>query len=1132
MRFKGRLWLLLGVALWFAVRAHAQFSSSVQGTVVDVAGAVIPKAIVTLTNISTKVSAIATVDNSGVFRFTSLAPGDYLVTGTAAGFGEKQVSFRLQTAENRAVTVALPVANVNTSVEVSTQAPILDTADSRLEYTIDQKAVNELPLSTRNPTSIIGITPGVTGALNTQTNLNNAPENFIDASANGRGENGNTYVVDGLDVTSNVRPGVVNLTPGADMVQEESVQTNTYSVEYGRGSGIETRISTKYGTDQFHGFASDYYQYQGFNARGEYGPSHTAQPRLAPYHVNNAAFGLGGPIWRSDKLFFYGTYQPYLRSGSSPTSVTFEDPAFVQFALSARPNTPELQLFQKYPVSGVYAVTSQTAQQVFGAQTSGAATACNTAGSDFIPCTTPVVDTASLNAPSRTEGLQYSGRIDKYFQKDRIYVSAIRNRLKTSSVPARAAFAVTNNFYGIGVQANETHTFSANLLNEAVFAVNRIEGIQPESGTFSVPVVNISGINQGFGSGFAQGDYYQHSYHWRDVVTYIHGNHSFKFGYEGWHGDDTAIFEGPYAQPSFTYTNLINLINSNPYSEGSLSYNPVTGKPQAGNYGYSETTAAAFVQDTWKVNKRVTLNVGLRYDNYGNPYPSLPGVIAAPFVLGNGSTFQERIANGYLRVQSHALNQTINWAFAPRGGVSWDVTGNGKWVFQGGFGTYRDQITVGNMADILKGNPPNWVLPTFFNDGSTAPPVFGFGTSNTYPYGFTYPTYSPVPYDSKGGQPGKAIAIGSVDPNVRAPIAYVWNAGIQHSLGRSLVASAAYVGSHGDDILLAGLNQGANQFGYNVNAFPGDLINTTTCIATTSASTGVTTDKCSAHRTYLNKSFGTINYAYNTAHSNYEALIVALRGRFGRTLNFTASYTRSQSKDDASLYAPTASFDQNRFYGFTPFDVPNRVSVGGSYSTPGLHGRNALIERATAGWTVGGTFTYQTGTPIFVSTNAPYSVSRIDPSLPVSPTNLKYNPGSGDFSASGYNYDLPNMGASTAALNDRAHYKLRSTGGIFPGCQNFATTCTYFTQPSFGQLGNETPNAQFRNPNFAQTDLSLKKTTAIYERLSLDLRVDAFNLFNQVNFNSINSNLNDINFGTALSTHTARYLQVGATASF
>jgi len=1131
MRMYSKTFLLRFVAFLLVGTAscYAQFSGSVQGTVTDNTGASVPRATVTLTNTETKVTAKATADSGGVYRFASLSPGDYTVSAAASGFSPGKVEFRLETAENRDVPISLQVGSVATSVEVTTQAPLLDTSDSRLQYTLGTQALTELPLSTRNPTAIIGITPGVTGGLDIQTNLNNAPENYLDVSAGGHGENGNMYVVDGLDVTSNVRPGVMNLTPGADAIQEESVQTNTYSVEYGRGSGVQMLMTTKAGSDQFHGFASDYYTYQGFDARGEFGPNHTAVPNLPPFHTNNASLGLGGPIWRSKKLFFFATYQPYHSEGSSFGQVFYEDPAFVSFANSVRPNSPELQLFSKYPVGNTAGATvSQIASQIFGTDANG----CATPSTDNIPCSTPVIDVGQFNFANTTKAKQYSARIDKYFSKDRLYADFVRNVLTTTGANPRPAFTTVSNFYGLALQGNETHTFSPNLLNEGIFAYNRIEGIQPQTGLFDVPVVNVGGLGQGFGDGFAQGDYYQHSYHWRDMVTFIHGSHSFRFGYEGWHGDDTTIFQGPYGQPNLYYNNLIDLINDKPYDETSLSYNPLTGAPQPGNYGYSETTIAAFVQDTWKVRKNVTMTYGLRYDNYGNPYPTLPGTIAAPFFRGSGNTFPDQIANGFVKQQSNVLNHYINWNFAPRAGVSWDVKSNGKWVVQAGGGMYHDQITLGNMADILKGNPPNWTLPTFYNDGSTAPPIFGFGTQNSFPYGFTYPNYVGAPLDSKGGQPGAEIAIGGVDVNVHSPTAYNWSLGIEHPITSRVLGSFAYVGSHAGGILLAGLNQGANQFGYDVNAFPGDLIEHTTCTATTDPQTNVLTDSCSAFRTRLNSSFGSIYYAYNTARSNYQAFIAALRGRFGRSAFFTASYTRSRSEDDATYYAPTASFDQNRFYGNSSYDTPNRFSFGGSYTTQGLKSGDGLVGRATKGWTLGGTVTLQSGTPLFIYTGASYQVQRIDPTQPVSPSNLEYLPGSGDFSASGYNYDLPDITSGAKMLQSRAAYKSNGTGGVFPGCQNFLSTCTQFKVPAFGQLGNERVTDQFRNPGFAQTDMSLKKNTKIAERFNLDLRLDAFNLFNQVNFYGLDSNLQDGSFGSTGSTHTPRYLQIGATLNF
>src|SRR5437879_5808546 len=250
------------LAFTSAAACYGQFSGSIQGAVQDVTGSAITNASVTLSNTDTGVSQHASTDASGLYRFISLAPGPYNISATAPGFETVKVSFSLTTNETRDIRMALPIAKESTQVEVTAQAPLLDTADSRNQQTLETQTLQELPLAARNPTALVTLTPGVTG-LGTGTSTNFNPENYIDASANGRGQNGNQYVVDGLDVTSSIRPGVLNLTPNVDTVSELSVQTNTYPVDFGRASSIQTVITTKSGTEHYHGFASEYYNYQG-----------------------------------------------------------------------------------------------------------------------------------------------------------------------------------------------------------------------------------------------------------------------------------------------------------------------------------------------------------------------------------------------------------------------------------------------------------------------------------------------------------------------------------------------------------------------------------------------------------------------------------------------------------------------------------------------------------------------------------------------------------------------------------------------------------------------------------------------------------------------------------------------------
>ena len=1103
-----------------ASNCFAQFTGGVQGSVQDTTGAAVSQAKVTLTNTDTSVVKETTSDEAGVYRFVSMAPGPYVVSASAQGFGTSQVSFPLATEETRNVRITLSVGQVSSSVTVTSQAPLLDTSDSRNEQTLDNQALQNLPLAARNPTALIGLTPGVTG-IGTGNSTNFNPENYIDASANGRGQNGNQYIVDGLDVTSSIRPGVLNLTPNVDAVSEVSVQTNTYAVDYGRASSIQTVMTTKSGTDQYHGFASEYYNYQGLNARGEFG---VPKPnKVNPYHVNNMSFGAGGPVIRKHRFFFFGSYEPYLSLTSNGGSVqTYEDPAFLTFAQQAQPNTPEVQLMAKYKPTGATTTgVSATAQDAFGPQNLAANTGCGTPSTDSIPCSTPVFDHGNFNSSSFNNAKQWNIRIDKYFDKDRIYGNFIRNTISSGGPAIRPAFATTSDDYGASIQINETHTFSANMLNEGTFGYNRIEGFANKTGTFTVPIVSVGQLGVGFGDGFAQGDFIQHSYHWRDVLTLIHGGHSFKMGYEGWHGDDLALFAGAYGIPNLYYNNMIDLINDKPYNETGLSYNIVSGKPQPGQYEFAMTTAGAFAEDTWKATRTLTFNYGIRYDNFGNAYP-IGGTVLANFHRGSASNLQDQVTNGFMKAQSDVYSNSMNWVFSPRGGFAWDPKGDGKWVVRGGIGLFHDFVTLGNGENGLKGNPPGFVVPTFKNDGSTAAPIFSYGTQSKYPYGFTYPAFVGTPLDAKGGVIGSNISVGGVDVSMSSPRTVNWSATVERQITSGMIASAGYVGSHSANLVIGGGNTGATSYGVDVNAYAGDLIQHIQCTE------NATTNSCGGVQTRLNTSFGSITYATNGARANFEAFIVAVKGRFAKRGFLTTSYTRSELKDDWHAYPGVFPYDY--FYEPSPWNAPNRFSLGWSYELPGVEQGHGLVGRATSGWVVSGVTVLQSGTPFTVDTGASFHAQLIDPTQPAIASNLQFAPDSGDFNADGDNFDYPNV-SSYHQPHDRKSFK--SGNGIFPHCAGGNLNgCGPFTLPTVGQEGNERVN-QFQNPGFAQTDLALKKITSIAEGLSLELRVDAINAFNRPNLMGVDTHAQDgTNFGTTGSTQTPRNLLLGARLTF
>ncbi|MBB5330308.1 TonB-dependent receptor [Tunturiibacter gelidoferens] len=1116
---------VLAAVLFLSASCFGQFSSSLQGTVQDHSGAGIPGATVTLTNSDTGVAQTTVSDGTGVYRFASLAPGSYQLSSSASGFNASKTSFVLNTNETRNVPVVLSVGQISATVQVTAQQPLLDTSDSRNQLTLDTQALGNLPLAARNPLALITLAPGVTGlGAGTSTNFN--PENSVDASANGRGSNGNLYVVDGLDVTSSIRPGVVNLTPNADSIQEASVQTNTYTVDYGRASSIQTTMTTRSGTNSYHGFASEYYTYQELSARGEYGiPSGT---RVAPYHTNNLSFGVGGPVIPNHKFFFYVGYEPYLSLASNGSSLqTYEDAAFTSFATAVRPNSPEVQLLTKYTPSNItFKNIQQTAEQAFGVQNIVNNTGCGTPSTDNIPCSTPVFDQGNFNSSSYNNSKQYDVRIDKYFNKDRVYGLFYRDTISTGGPAVRPAFATTNNYYTFSLQGNETHTFSPNLLNEAFIGYNRIEGFAPSSGLFTVPVVNVTGLGVNFGDGFALGDYIQHSYHWRDVLTLIRGSHSFKFGYESWHGDDIALFAGAYAQPTLQFNSLIDLINDNPYSEGGLSYDPVTGQPKANNYGYAQTTAGVFAEDTWKVSHKLTINYGLRYDNFGNAYPSLAGTGLSNFHLGSGSTFQQQVANGVMTAQTHVYKSDMNYVFSPRVGFAYSPGSDDKTLVHAGIGLYHDYFTLGNSENGLSANPPGFVRPTFFNNGSTAPPIFGYGTQNVYPFGFQYPAFQGMPLDAKGGIAGSQIGVGGVDGNLKSPYTVNFSLAVDRQITPGFVVSIGYVGSYSNNLISAGGNTGNTSYGNDVNAFAGDLIQHISC--TESATKNV----CTGTQTRLNTSFGNINYAFNSSTGNYSGLILSARGRFAGRGFLTASYTHGHSLDNWQNY-PVA-YPINQFYASSPYDVRDRLSVGASYELPGAQIGNAFERRILGGWTLAGLAVLQTGTPFTVYTGAAFAGQLINPALPATASNIAFAPGSGDFNADGDNNDYPSV-ISYKQSHKRGEY--HSGKGVLAACPSGVLPCGNFILPPLGTEGNETPN-QFRNPGYADVDFTLKKVTAITERVNFELRLDTFNLFNRVNYlasgvsGGVDTNIQDGSFAQSTGTNPPRNMLVGGRINF
>jgi len=1062
-----------------------------------------------LVNTATGVTKAASTDVAGNYRFVSLAPGNYRITAEAPGFSKSEATVTLLTEQNLNVPISLKVGSAAESVTVTTQAPIVDTADSRTQLTLENEGVAQLPIIGRNLVTLVTLAPGVSG-LGTSTSGspasgvdNYSTEEQVDASANGQGQNNNQYVVDGLDVTSGIRQGVLNLTPQPESIQETSVQVNTFSVEHSRAAGLQTIFTTRSGTDAFHGSASDWFNYQGMYANQHFVTS--KDNPYKPFHSNNMDFAIGGPIVPHHNSFFYFALEPLRSAASAGGFVTFADPQFIDFAKTNYPNNVGTQVLTTYVPSGVGGVTvQQTAQDVFGSGSGGCGSG---AGQNGVPCDLPMIDQGSFGATQIRNGTQYFARIDQGFKKERIYVSLFRTLLETGAASPMPQFSALNHTWQVAGQAAWTHTFSDTTLNELTGGQSRVEGVLGSGAKdYTVPSISVNGINadggQAYGVGFAQGDFIQHNYHWRDVLTHVRGTHTLKIGYEGWYGDDVEPFQGPWSQPKFAFDNLLKLAQDAPTNENGVMYNPATGKQQLWNWDAAARTFGLFVEDTWKARKNLTLTLGLRYDDSGNPWSKNAATVFGNFYLGTGDTRQQQIANGYAKATHNALLHSVDNLYSPRLGFAWDPTSNGNWAVRGGFGVYMNWLTSANVQEEFRGSPPGLVLPVFFA-GSANPPIFGLGTSAKPPFGFTFPTF-PGGLNAQGGVTGANFAIGGINPLLKSPKADIWSLSVERRINRVFAATVGYSGSHSYDMASNGNAVGLVSYGVDINVLPGDLI---------------THESISPTR--LNPSFGSIAYADNDRYANYHGVFFDLKGRFSRGF-LDVSYTRSSSKDDGLAY-PTPD-NPGQYYGPSIFDVPNRFSLSWNYSLKGLNDGKGAAGHITGGWGLSGTTIFQSGYPLTAANFNSYipvcaNASTAGAPCPsVANPAVGYAPGSGDYNADGNNLDYPDALSYKQSTDNKAWL----TGAIQKS--NFAV-------PSFGREGSEKP-MRFRGPNFFETNTNVYKDIHFTERLNFQIRFEFFNLFNRANYASVDTNIPDGSFGAANGSHEPRFWQLGGRLSF
>lgn len=1076
IRSLGSLALLFAVSL----SAFAQYSSGVQGTVTDQSGAVVPSAEITLVNQDTQVQQTAVSNAQGFVQILHLAPGRYRARVMATGFSVwEQKDIDIEGTDIRSIYPKLAVGSTQSTVEVTANSSSVETTSGTISRVLEQQTVESAPLVGENLyASVATLAPGVTGlggsfggasgSGSQGTNSFNSEPGFQIIGA-GQRQEANEYQVDGTSVNGNSRDGITNLTPEPDSVAQMKVSTDSFSADKGRQSGALIEVFTKPGTNQFHGTLSEFYTGSALTARTEF------QTRVPRYLRNDFGGSVGGPI-RKDKTFFFG--ELFWSKSSQGVTLTqpMETPQFVDYVTTHYPNSLAATFFKDAPAGGTPTSAFQTVSQIEQSLVS-----------PYLPPDIPgdlvAIGNVSINQSPINNGFQGHIRIDHNFNNanDKLFYSLFRNTTEGGVANPRPALAYVSpnaNWYH---KIDYIHTFSARLLNEASVSYVRATGNQPAApGDLSnLPNAYPGGLGGGFSSWGPSG-WVHNNWNWHDVLTYVQGSHNIRVGIDVDRQQDLDNFTAGLDRPTFNFTNIVDFAVDRPnYQSGPIVDVAASGTAQSLYSRVLMIQTAPFVQDDWKVSKKLMLNIGLRFDYFGHlgTVTYGPNPIAL-FTPGSGTTQEEKIANGSMAVRGKAGQVVDNalWRFAPRFGFAYDVFGDGTTAVHGGWGLFNNKIGDLSYVDGIRTNPPQFADPSIsiFNAGTTLA-NFSYAPSQSGPTGFAPPPGISYQVDPHGGLVGTRIGVGGPQPDLVSPLVQNWSIGVQHSIGNSVVIEADYFGTSSTHLY----------FQTDSNRYAGDLI------------------QHNGSLTRLNSSFGAVTYGQSIGIANAEVAAFAISKRFTRGWSAHAIYNYGKALDytssnDNGVGGAESVIDVNdpkRNYGRSDYDARHRLSIDAVWNIPGLH--DGIQHFITSGWTLSPVIVLQSGQPFTVYTSAPYP--------------------SGDFNADGYNFDVPN---APSFGNTKSTSRSDFLKGVF--------AATDFPLPDVGTEGNLGRNT-YDGPGLANVNLAVErlfKISFLGERGSFQLRGEFLNLFNRVNLTNPVSDLANGEFGRSTDQNLPRNIQV------
>ena len=1056
MRIGFRLTCFLVVLLTFSLIprcALAQTSKgTIAGTITDPAGGAISGATVTAQSTQLGENRTTVTGTYGEYRITAVLPGIYQIKVTANGFATLVFdNVEVGASVEKSLDARLEVSSSSQTITVESSGATLQTESAELSGSISKTEIQQLPINSLNPISLVLTEPGAVSVSGRDDFTNGAS-----FSVDGLRPRANNFLIDGFDNNDNGIAGQAIQPVNLEAISEVVVQTNSYAAEFGRGGASLTNVIYSSGTNNWHG--AGYWRYDGatFNAiTPEQARNGITSP---PAFVENIpGFRIGGPIIKN-KLFVFGSSQwDRLRGAEQGAQLVIPTAAGVATLQSLA--SPQAQIL-------LNSLGGATAQSATSSIAIGDRAGC--------PNCSVEVGTFSRSASQIADSYEYVIRAD-YVASDKDTISARWLGSHNSLTPD--LFANPNALPGVDTEQSGpsrsigvfwTHVINDRTVNELRFTGQSLNfGFDPTAKTLSSPFASlpdfeVSGLTGvdfgGIALGFPQ-DRDHLVFQYQDALSLTLGHHSLKIGADITHlgitdgvpfnsrglvqynagGDCSAI-------SLTTCTGLANYLDDFSGDGGNAAIQ--FGVSQV---SYAQTQQAFYAQDAWKLRPNLTLTYGLRYEYSGVPLNALP------FPAVDVNTALTDPLTKRVLVQNDRNN------FGPRLGVAYTphilggLFGNGKTVLRAGFGTFYDTL----FSNILANNAASTPNVT---GGTVVGALTGATPRGVSDFSAVVPSITPAlsPFD----------AVTTVASDLRSPETLQWNVNVERSLPGSWIATVAYVGTRGEHLYL------------NHELNPG------------------------VDSVRLNPDRGSIFARTNNGDSIYHALQTKVERSFKNGFLFRGAYTFSRSIDNGSEVfvtsgGSTRAQDQFSFRGDrgpSAFDRKHRAVFTWVYELPKVHGDSGALRAVkfvTNGWQVSGTASFESGAPesIFFGgfdQNGDLSGFNDRPSLGNPAVPINYSPACLDPAGT----CNTGVGFSVDGVN---FVDFNSSFGFDPATGNFTAKASDFHYLAIlGKNGSIGRNS-FYNPGRQDWAMSIQREFKIHESQAFLLRMEAFNPFNHPN---------------------------------